>query len=342
MGRNNGIPGEILQTKNRILRSVRMIAVNPKVSIIITNYNGQHYLKDCLDSINAQSFTSFEVILVDNHSSDGSIRIVEREYPEIELIRNDANFGFARGTNEGIRASRGEFILTLNNDTRLEPGFLEEIMRPTERDALIGICAAKMLYPDGRINSTGTCISRSGAAWDRGISQPDHGQYGHSEEVFGACAGAALYRKRMLDEIGLFDEDFFMYMEDVDLAFRARLAGWKCIYIPGAVVIHHHGGTAGVGSDTAVYYGNRNMVWVAFRNFPRTLLISSLPWIIGRTFGVIIYHTFRGQLRIIVEAKIDAFRGLHGAIQKRRMNIHNIPDHLVSQWVYPWYSPGRR
>lgn len=319
-----------------------MIAVNLKVSIIIVNYNGEHFLRDCLDSIYAQSFTNFKVILVDNDSSDGSIDIVEREYPKVELIRNDANFGFARGTNEGIRASHGEYILTLNNDTRLEPGFLEEILRPMERDTRIGICAPKMLYPDGRINSTGICISRSGAAWDRGISHADCGQYDHPEEVFGACAGAALYRKAMLDEVGLFDEDFFMYMEDVDLSFRARLAGWICLFVPGAVVYHHHGGTSGVGSDTAVYYGNRNIVWVAFRNFPRTFLVSSLPWITGRSIGVCFYHALKGQLKVIVRSKIDAVRGLNLSIQKRKKNIHKIPDHQVSQWIYTWYSPGRR
>ncbi|HOT02548.1 MAG TPA: glycosyltransferase family 2 protein [Methanolinea sp.] len=318
-----------------------MTGAGPEVSVIIVNYNGERFLKTCLDSLRAQSFTDFEVYLVDNHSSDRSIEIVEKLYPEVALIRESTNLGFAHGTNEGIRASRGQFILTLNNDTRLDPGFLEKIVLAMKREEKAGICASKMLYPDGRINSVGICISRSGAAWDRGIHEPDHGQYDHPEEVFGACAGAALYRRAMLDEIGLFDEDFFMYMEDVDLAFRALLAGWKCMYVPGAVAYHHHGGTAGVGSDTAVYFGNRNIIWIAVKNFPASILLSSLPWIIGRNIGVIAYYALKGQLRVILRSKIDAFSGLNLSLQKRKTIVHKVPDHEVSSWVHTWYSPGR-
>lgn len=319
-----------------------MAEVSPKVSVVIVNYNGERYLETCLDSLRTQSYTDFEVILADNGSSDGSTDIVQRAYPEVILIQNTTNLGFARGTNEGIRASRGEYILTLNNDTRLDRNFIEEIVRPMIREGRIGICASKMLYPDGRINSTGTCISRSGAAWDRGMSEPDRGQYEKAEEVFGACAGAALYRKKLLDEIGLFDEDFFMYMEDVDLAFRARLAGWRCVFVPKAIAYHHHGGTSGVGSDTAVYYGNRNMIWVAFKNFPPFLLITSLPWIIGRTIGTIWFYAVKDQLRVILRSKIDALYGLNLSLQKRKTTIHKVPDGEVSSWVHTWYSPGRQ
>lgn len=319
-----------------------MTAVDPEVSVIIVNYNGERFLKECLDSLRAQTYTDFEVILVDNHSSDRSNEIVGHTYPEVILIRNTANHGFARGSNDGIRASRGRFILTLNNDTRLDPGFIKEIVRPQIHDGKVGICASKMLYPDGRINSTGTCISRSGAAWDRGMSEPDHGQYNQPGEVFGACAGAALYRREMLDEIGLFDEDFFMYMEDVDLSFRARYAGWRCVFVPDAVAYHHHGGTSGVGSDTAVYYGNRNILWVVFKNFPRTLLLSSLPWITGRTIGTIGFYAAKGQLQVILRSKIDALYGLNLSLQKRKTTIHKVPGDEVSSWVHTWYSPGRQ
>jgi len=319
-----------------------MTGAGPEVSVVIVNYNGERFLKDCLESLRAQTYTDFEVILVDNHSSDRSIEIISQTYPEAILIRNAANHGFARGTNDGIRASRGRFILTLNNDTRLDPRFIERIVRPPLCDGKIGICASKMLYPDGRINSAGTCISRSGAAWDRGMSEPDHGQYDQAVEVFGACAGAALYRREMLDEIGLFDEDFFMYMEDVDLSFRARHAGWRCVFVPEAVASHHHGGTSGVGSDTAVYYGNRNILWVVFKNFPLKLLLSSLPWIIGRTIGTIGFYAVKGQLRVILRSKIDAALGLNLSLEKRKTIIHKVPEGEVSSWVHTWYSPGRQ
>lgn len=318
-----------------------MISLKPYISVIIVNYNGEQYLKDCLDSLYSQTRKDYEIILIDNCSTDRSIEIITLDYPDITLIRNKANLGFAAGTNQGIRVARGEYILTLNNDTRVEPSFLEEIVSPMDNDPRVGICASKMLLPDGRINSTGLCISRSGAAWNRGMFERDSGQYAQQEEVFGASAGAALYRKTMLDEIGLFDEDFFMYMEDVDLSFRARLAGWKCLYVPTAVVYHHHGGTAGYGSDIAVYYGNRNIIWMVVKNYQIGFLITSLPWIIGRTIGVIWYYALKGQVKVIIRSKIDGMRGLNLSVRKRTMNIQTTRNHKVFHWVRTWYSPGR-
>ena len=205
------------------------------ISVVVLNYNGRRYLNGCLASLAAQTFRDFEVIVVDNASTDGSVEHLKANFPWVRLVLNRENLGFAGGTNSGIRAAQGEHVLTFNNDAIADDSLLEKLQEPMA-DAKVGVCAARMLLSDGRINSTGICLSRSGAAWDRGMFEPDEGQYEAREEVFGACAGAALYRKKMLDEIGLFDEDFFLYMEDVDLAFRARLAGWRCIYVPEAKV----------------------------------------------------------------------------------------------------------
>lgn len=315
-----------------------MVFVNPKISVIITNLNGEQFLIDCLNSLAAQTFKNFETILVDNHSSDRSIDIVNNWYPEVILIRNDTNRGFAEATNQGIRNSQGEFILTLNNDTKIHSDFLSEILRPMDDDPKVGICASKMLFLDGRINSTGLCIARSGAAWNRGNSERDSGQYNKQEEVFGASAGAALYRRSMLDEIGLFDEDFFMYMEDVDLSFRARLAGWKCMYVPTAIVDHYHGGTAGFGSDLAVYYGNRNILWMVLKNFPSRTLLFSMPMIIGRNAGVSIYYAFHGKGRVIFRAKMDALGGIRIISDKRKMIHQNTTyQNPVARWIQPWH-----
>ena len=263
------------------------------ISVVVLNYNGKKFLDGCLSSLDRQTYRDFEVILVDNGSSDGSVAYVRKWYPSVILVETGKNLGFAGGTNAGIRVARGEFIFTLNNDTITDPHLLEEIVRPMQLDPSVGMCAAKMIFPDGRINSTGICISLSGAAWDQGIDEPDHGQYDVTEEVFGPCAGAALYRSSMLDEIGLFDEDFFLYMEDVDLAFRARLSGWTCIFVPTARVVHIHRGTAGFNTDISIYYGNRNLIWYVIKNFPsRTLLLSS-PWIIGRNCADIPYYLLK-------------------------------------------------
>jgi hypothetical protein len=302
------------------------------ISVIVLNYNGKGFLDGCLSSLASQTYSDFEVIVVDNGSRDGSPEYIEENYPWVRLAKNDENLGFAGGTNVGIRAAKGEFVITLNNDSRADSRFIEELIKPMA-DPEVGVCAAKMLFPDGRINSAGICISRSGAAWDRGMFEPDRGQYEFVEEVFGACAGAALYRREMLDEIGLFDEDFFLYLEDVDLAFRARLAGWKCLYVPGARVIHHHGGTAGVGSDLAVYYGNRNIVWYPIKDFPFRLLITSLPFIVARNLAVIPYYALRGQGGVILKSKLDALKGVVKMMEKRKDVVRRADYSQINRFV---------
>ena len=305
------------------------------ISVIVLNYNGKGFLDGCLTSLASQTYSDFEVIVVDNGSRDGSPEYIEENYPWVRLGKNNEDLGFAGGTNAGIRAAKGEFILTLNNDSRADSRFIEELIKPMA-DPEVGVCAAKMLFPDGRINSAGICISRSGAAWDRGMFEPDRGQYEFVEEVFGACAGAALYRREMLDEIGLFDEDFFLYLEDVGLAFRARLAGWKCIYVPGARVIHHHGGTAGVGSDLAVYYGNRNIVWYPIKDFPFRLLITSLPFIVARNLAVIPYYALRGQGGVILKSKLDALKGVVKMMGKRKDVVRRVDYSQIKRFVEIW------
>jgi GT2 family glycosyltransferase len=182
---------------------------HPYISIVIPNYNGKHFLSGCLSSLRDQTYDNFEIIIVDNGSSDGSVDFIHENFPSVKVIETGKNLGFAGGTNAGIRVAQGEYILTLNNDTMVDTRFLEEIQKPFLQDCLTGMCGSKMVLPDGRIDSTAICFSRSGAAWDRGIGERDTGQYDTPEEIFGPCAGAALYRRSMLDEIGLFDEDFF-------------------------------------------------------------------------------------------------------------------------------------
>lgn len=311
------------------------------ISVIVLNYNGKRYLDECLSSLASQTYSDFEVIVVDNGSTDGSQEYLSAQYPWAKVIRNEKNLGFAGGTNSGIRAAQGEFILTLNNDARADSRLLDNLKKPMA-DAKVGSCAAKMLLADGRINSTGICLSRSGAAWDRGMSEPDLGQYDTLEEVFGACAGAALYRKEMLDEIGLFDEDFFLYMEDVDLAFRARLAGWSCVYVPEAVVYHHHGGTAGAGSDLSVYYCNRNVIWYVLKDFPLRLLITSLPFIFARNLALIPYYALCGQGRVILKSKQDALKGAVMMLKKRRDVVCKARDCEIERFVKTWGDTKRQ
>lgn len=309
---------------------------NPEVSVVIVNYNGKKFLNDCLLSLENQTCPNFEVIFVDNASTDGSVGYVKEKFPSVRIIENPENYGFAKGNNIGIKAAQGDFIATLNNDTKICPGWMEEMMSAMNSRGNVGMCASKMLFMKnpGMINSTGICISRSGACWDRGMFEQDRGQYESIGEVFGPCAGAAMYRRRMLEETGLFDEDFYAYMEDADLAFRGRLAGWKCMYVPKAVVYHFHGGTAGYVSDYTIYYGNRNILWNCIKNFPSYLLITSLPWIVGRNLAVIPYYFLNGHASVILRSKMDAVKGISKMLAKRSQCL--VDENEIRIWIRSW------
>jgi len=313
----------------------------PLVSVIVVNYNGKVFLKKCLSSLSSQSYPDIEIIFVDNGSSDGSANYVRKEFPFVKILEIKKNLGFAKGNNTGIKEARGELIATLNNDTEVTSRWLEELVRAMKTDPGIGMCASKMLFMDrtDMIQSTGLTVSRSGVCWDRGIYETDNGQYGSVEEIFGPCAGAALYRKRMLEEIGLFDEDFHAYLEDTDLAFRGRLSGWKCMYVPKAVVYHYHGGTAGFETDYTIYYANRNILWNTIKNFPLGVLISCLPWIIGRNIAVVPYYIIKGHGTAILRSKIDAIKGIPKMLARRsRSHVH---EKEIKKFLRTW-APARQ
>jgi len=292
-----------------------------RFSIIIPNYNGISYLGPCIDSILAQVFQDYEIILVDNASQDESVSLIRNSYPDVILVEHAENRGYAGGCNDGVRIANGDFFLFLNTDTVLSKEFLIRMSDAIDRYPQYGMYSPKIVCPDGRINSTGICISLSGAAWDRGMGEADQGQYDHSEDILGPCGGAALFKREAFFDAGGFDDDFFLFMEDVDLVIRTQLAGWKCRYIPEAVVYHHHGGTTGVGSDISIYYGNRNILWYPVKDFPFWLLIFATPWIIGRTIGVVGYYTLKGKGRIALKAKWDGFFGLLKIIRERYKSI---------------------
>lgn len=292
-----------------------------RFSIIIPNYNGISYLGPCIDSIHGQDFQDYEIILVDNASQDESVSFIKNSYPDVILVENIQNRGYAGGCNDGVKVASGEFFLFLNTDTVLEKEFLTRISDVIDKYPQYGMYAPKMVYPDGRINSTGICISLSGAAWDRGMGEEDNGQYNVSEDILGPCGGAAIIKRETFYDAGCFDEDFFLYMEDVDLILRIQLAGWKCRYLPKAIVYHHHGGTAGIGSDITIYYGNRNILWFPIKDFPFRLLVLAVPWIICRTIGVIVFYSLRGKGRIIIKAKWDGIKAIPNMLKKRK-HVH--------------------
>lgn len=277
-----------------------------RVSIVLVNWNGAHHLRTCFDALRAQTFRDFESILVDNHSRDNSLELLAREYPEVNVIALQKNRGFAGGSNAGLRAARGDIVVLLNNDTEVESRWLEEVVAAFERHPDTGSVASKMKLFDqrDRFHTTGDFYRLDGLPGNRGAWEVDRGQYNREEYVFSACGGSSAYRRSVLDRIGLLDEDFFFSCEDIDLGWRAQLAGFKCVYAPHAVVYHKL--KASGGGATASYYDGRNFIWLIAKNYPASL------WKIYR--GAII----RRQWALFVEA-LRAYRGEAARARMRGM-----------------------
>jgi GT2 family glycosyltransferase len=244
----------------------------PLASVIIPNWNGIQHLPVCLEALRAQSYPRVEVIVVDNASSDGSQLLLENQYPEVRLLALERNLGLTGGNNTGFRAAQGEILVSLNNDTQAEPYFVEALVAGLMKHAEAGMAASKMRLFDQRqiLHSAGDGYGLDGIPFNRGVWQQDKGQFEKADWVFGGCGGAVAYRRAMLDDVGLFDESFFMYCEDVDLNWRAQLAGWRCWYVPDAVVYHKLSATG--GGPVASFYTGRNTLWVLAKNYPTALL----------------------------------------------------------------------
>lgn len=251
----------------------------PLLSVIIPNWNGRKFLEECIDSLKGQTFQDFETILVDNGSTDGSADFAEERYGEfLRVVRNKENLGFAGGNNVGIRMARGEYIVLLNNDTMVDPRWLEELVKAARFDPPIGMWASKAYsyYQRDRIEGVGELMYWDGLCRARGQYEQDHGQYNVMEEIFFPPGGAAMYRKSVFEGIGLFDEDFFVYADDSEIGIRARLAGWKCLLVPSAVIYHKDSGTAGKYSPFKAFYVERNRLWLTVKYFPSPLLFLSI------------------------------------------------------------------
>jgi GT2 family glycosyltransferase len=266
-----------------------------QVSVIIPNWNGAAHLPVCLDSLRAQTVRDFEVLVVDNASTDDSVELLGREYPEAQVIRLDRNSGFTGACNTGLRAAQGGLLILLNNDTEAAPDWLAEVAAAFERHPEAGMVASKMLLFDRRsiLHTAGDIFRADGTPGNRGVWEEDRGQFAEGP-VFSANGGSAAYREAMLDQIGLLDEDFFYSCEDVDLAWRAQLAGWQCVYAPRAVVYHRL--SASGGGATASFHDGRNFLY---------LLAKDVPGFIWRKHW---RKIIRAQLRITLEA-LRAWRG---------------------------------
>ena len=293
-----------------------------KVCVIIVNWNGAEFIERCLTALMSQTFQPHEVILLDNASSDNSLEIVRR-FPSVNIIALNENTGFARGNNLVIKAAstESEWIALLNPDAFAEPGWLEALLAAEQRNPTFDVFGSKLLNAADTtmLDGAGDAYHISGLVWRMGHGMPDTAADTIEREVFSPCAAAALYRRSTLLELGGFDEDYFCYVEDVDLGFRLRLAGHRCLYVPQSVALHVGSGTTGgQHSDFAMYHGHRNLVWTFVKDMPGVLFWLLLPLHVALNLVSVGWFVLRGHGAVILRSKRDALLGLPKMWKKRR------------------------
>ncbi|MGW8158240.1 MAG: glycosyltransferase family 2 protein [Desulfoprunum sp.] len=252
----------------------------PTIEILIPNWNGRQLLQDCLDSLHRQTVDDFAVTVIDNGSTDGSVAFLAANYPQVRCIALPENRGFSAAVNAGIEQAAAPWILLLNNDMEVEADCLAALQQAIERDSGYDFFALKMMnfHQRSYVDGAGDGILRGGAGYRLGTMEVDGPPYDRDRDVFGACAGAALYRRDLFDRVGLFDGDFFAYLEDVDLNLRARRLGCRCRFLAGARVYHIGSATSGSKfNPLTIRLSTRNSVNVLVKNYPPSLLLRYLP-----------------------------------------------------------------
>ena len=287
------------------------------LSVVIPNWNGEPFLRGCLSSLLRQTAPPQQILVVDNASSDESVALIRRDYPQVELLCLPSNRGFAGGVNAGIERARGSLVALFNQDAEADPSWAAALMEAAKAHPEAGAFASKIVLfdPVDHFHSAGDLYCQDGVAANRGVWQRDTGQYDDESYVFGACGAAAVYRREVFDRVGLFDEAFFMYYEDVDMAWRHQIAGWPTLYVPGALVYHHLGASG--GGVVASYFGARNTIYVLARDVPTPLLARYWRPIVKR------------QLQIAWEA-LRAWRG-----SAARARLRGLAAGLVT-WPRMW------
>lgn len=290
------------------------------MTVIIPNWNGKYLLEPCLESLYRQEFEDFETIVVDNGSADDSVSFIEKHFPQVRVIRFESNTGFSRAVNAGIAAADSPYVALLNNDTVVDPLWLKELLGALQADPRAGSAASKILFfsDPTSVNSAGDEFSWFGVAYQRRLRHGDADLFDEPRYVFSACAAAALYRRELFEEIGLFDESFFAYHEDVDLGFRAQLAGYRCLFMPKAIVYHKHQKTSSRIPRLLVYLNQRNKYFVLIKNFPTKLFLLCLPMIALHEVSCFIKALFRGNIHVYCHALYDVVKHLPQVLRCRR------------------------
>ncbi len=292
-----------------------------RACVIVPNWNGEDYIAECLTSLRKQSLRP-HIIVVDNGSSDSSVERIKKDFPEVELLEFPDNAGFAGGVNRGIRPALEagyEFIALFNNDAVAGKDWLKHLVQTAQAQPKAGIVTGKFMKMDKKhFDSTGDFYSTWGMPFPRGRNQIDRGQYNTAGPVFSATGGASLYRAKTLREIGLFDEDFFAYFEDVDISFRAQLAGWQVWYEPRAVAYHHVGRTSSRMGSLARYHSIKNCMLLYDKNMPGWLYWKYLPLFLAQLTRIQLGAIRDRQFGVFTKAFFAAARLSPSTFAKRQ------------------------
>lgn len=347
---------ETLPTSDRAVPLEDLMSVPadipPLVSVVVLTCNGREHLEECLGSLLEQTWPEREIILVVNGSADGSAAMVRERFGDaVRLVELPENIGYTGGNNAGLRAARGEYVAVLNDDTRTDPRWLGAMVETLRRRPDCGLAACKILsYREPEvIDNVGHLIYWDGTFRGRGRGERDRGQYDREEEVLSPSGCAFLARKAALDRAGLFDEDFFIYGDDADLSLRVRLAGWKAVYVPEAVVYHKYSATAGAYSPFKAFLVERNRIWLTIKTFPPGPLILAPFFAAGRIL-LQVYSVLAGKGAagafarqyspfslpvILIKAHLAALKGLPRMRRKRReiRRRKKVSDREFRSWL---------
>lgn len=288
-------------------------------SVIIPNWNGKHLLKTCLSSLQKQSFKDLEVIVVDNGSSDGSIDYIKKYFPDVKLVQLDKNHGFAYAINRGIEKSKSKYIVLINNDTETDKNCIQNLINAANDKKDVGFIAAKMLqfHNRGTIDSAGDYIDNVGHANNIGLGQKDGPEFEIAGPVFLVTGGGGLFSREVFDKVGIFDEDYFAYFEDVDLCLRAQMQGFKGWYEPKAVIYHIHKATSSKNKAFLEYLQFRNMMQTIIKDFPAKLLKNNWLMIVLVNLNTVRYLATRGHIWQALKAEGWILLHLLKLLQKR-------------------------
>ncbi|MDH3688464.1 MAG: glycosyltransferase family 2 protein [Gammaproteobacteria bacterium] len=315
----------------------------PTVGVVIVNWNSGKYLERCIEAISRQTHRPNKIVVVDNGSTDGSIVAIETRYHDVRILKLAENIGFAGANNRAIAMLKdSDWVALVNPDAFPTANWLAEMLRVVEENTGYDFFGCRLVQADDHeiLDGTGDVYHVAGLGWRRDYGKPAGAAERGNDEIFAPCAAAAIYRREVLDAVNGFDESFFCYFEDVDLGFRLRLAGYRCMYVSSAVVYHQGSASFGKRSDFSVYHGHRNLVWTYVKNMPGVLFWWYLPQHFLLNLATILWYVLHGRTSVILKAKWDALKGLpvmcrrRRAIQaSRKVSISDIRKVMARGWI---------